>query len=125
MPCSKCKQSGHNIRTCPTTGPFRRPPAPTPPPPPPTPDTAGTPTIEDFIPNFLRAEKIYTREDLDSWCKDMGAKTWGKGFRRDPLYAHTQEKCPIHYSAIKHPKSTIRANYEMYLSGFKIKSKSL
>ena len=91
----------------------------------PPPPSVDYHSIQEFIRDFLRYERIYTATDLDNWCGRHGAKKWGNGFRRAPLYAHTKEKCPIHYAAIKHPESTIRATYEMYLTGFKIKSKSL
>jgi len=81
--------------------------------------------IQEFIPRFLLSEKIFTRKSLDEWCDKEGAKKWGDGYRRNPLYIIANKTCPSEYARLIHPNSTIRATYELYLEGFKIKSKNL
>jgi len=82
-------------------------------------------TIQEFIPKFLHSQNIFTRDSLDKWCEMNGAKTWGDGFCRAPLYSLAEKKSPTQYAKLKHPDADVRATYEMYLEGYKIKSKDL
>ena len=81
-------------------------------------------TIQEFIPKFLRDKNIFTRDSLNEWCEMEGARAKGDDFLRYPLYS-LYEKTSPEYARQKNSHHIIRATYEMYLEGYKIKSKDL
>ena len=82
-------------------------------------------TIQEFIPKFLRDKNILTRDSLNEWCEMKGARAKGDDFLRSPLYSLYEKTSPSEYARQNYPKHIIRATYEMYLEGYKIKSKDL
>ena len=62
--------------------------------------------------NWLFAqENISSKDQLDHWCGDE---------KRAKLYNYVKYMAPEHWNKLKVPESSVRFNYEMVLTGFKI-----
>lgn len=67
--------------------------------------------IKSAIKFIVSIENLRTKQDLDTWCGDMGKKK---------LYLYVQHLAPEHWEKIETPKNSVRFYYQLMLSGYKI-----
>ena len=67
--------------------------------------------IKSAIQFIVSIENLRTKQDLDTWCGDMGKKK---------LYSYVQHLAPQHWERIKTPKDSVRFYYQQMLTGYKI-----
>ena len=60
---------------------------------------------------IVSIENLRTKQDLDTWCGDMGKKK---------LYLYVQRLAPEHWKNINTPESYVRFLYQHMLIGYKI-----
>ena len=67
-------------------------------------------SIKDALEHLFKQYNIETKTELDLWC----------GKSRKKLYNYVKNMAPEHWNLIKTPESSVRAAYEVRLSGYKI-----
>ena len=67
--------------------------------------------IKSAIQFIASIENLRTKQDLYTWCGDMGKKK---------LYLYVQRLAPEHWERIATPKNSVRSNYQQMLTGYKI-----
>lgn len=67
--------------------------------------------IKSAIQFIVSIEKLRTRQDLDTWCGDMGKKK---------IYLYVQRLAPQQWERISTPKNSVRFYYQQMLTGYKI-----
>jgi hypothetical protein len=67
--------------------------------------------IKSAIQFIVSIENLRTRQDLDTWCGDMGKKK---------IYLYVQRLAPQQWEKISKPENSVRAYYQKMLTGYKI-----
>lgn len=67
--------------------------------------------IKSAIRFIVSIENLRTKQDLDTWCGDMGRKK---------LYLYVQRLAPEEWERIVTPKESVRFYYQQMLTGYKI-----
>lgn len=67
--------------------------------------------IKSAIQFIVSIENLRTKQDLDTWCGDMGKKK---------LYLYVQRLAPEYWERIATPKNSVRFYYQQMLTGYKI-----
>ena len=67
--------------------------------------------IKSAVQFIVSTENLRTKQDLDTWCGDMGRKK---------LYLYVQRLAPEHWGKIATPTNSVRACYQQMLTGYKI-----
>jgi len=71
-------------------------------------ETSKIPTV---LKQLFAEQNISSKHQLDHWCGDE---------KRTKLYNYVKYMAPEHWNELKVPESSVRFNYEMILTGFKI-----
>lgn len=66
--------------------------------------------IKSAIQFIVSIENLRTKQDLDTWCGDMGKKK---------LYLYVQRLAPEHWEKQRKPKCDVRSYYQTMLIGYK------
>jgi hypothetical protein len=67
-------------------------------------------TVQATLKFIFDSENIRSKEDLDNWCGVTG---------RQKLYNYLAWKSPEWYRGTRTPNETIRATYQVMLTGYK------
>ena len=67
--------------------------------------------IKSAIQFIVSIENLRTKQDLDTWCGDIGKKK---------LYLYVQRLAPEHGERIATQKNSVRFYYQQMLTGYKI-----
>ena len=67
--------------------------------------------IKSAIRFIVSIENLRTKQDLDTWCGDIGRKK---------LYLYIQRLAPEEWERIVTPKESVRFYYQQMLTGYKI-----
>ena len=67
--------------------------------------------IKSAVRFIVSIENLRTKQDLDTWCGDIGRKK---------LYLYIQRLAPEEWERIVTPKESVRFYYQQMLTGYKI-----